>query len=374
MGRRTTLKDVAREAGVTAATVSYVINDTPGQSISAETRRRVMDAVGKLHYAPNAHARTLRSKSSPCVGVVITKNLAVPRFSQTVYGLQSRLSRDGYSVLLLEDAPTPAGYGAYVNAYLAGRVEGIVFLGKDNVGPDERSVQVLAEEKAPFVVFDCQSKGSTHSSVDLDYEGGAQLVAERVLESRPRHVLYFRPDMDNAQEELRERGVQEACEAAGVELIVRRAPITQGNLDTWDARYSVGDTEEGLELTDRFLECVCEALGPLEDGDAVISSWATWTHYFRKATPNRRLTYAELANNGESWIASNFYTRMPNFEAGVTCAEEILSLMRGGVACARNIRLSNIVEATMPAKTSNASQPTPSGMDKEMMHNAARSA
>ena len=68
MGKRTTLKDVAREAGVTPATVSYVINNTPGQSIRPETRKRVLEAARKLKYAPNAHARTLRNHHSPCIG------------------------------------------------------------------------------------------------------------------------------------------------------------------------------------------------------------------------------------------------------------------------------------------------------------------
>lgn len=78
MGRHTTLKDVAQAAGVTTATVSYVINNTPGQTISPKTRERVLEVAAELGYMPNAHARTLRSRRISCVGVVIHKNLAVP--------------------------------------------------------------------------------------------------------------------------------------------------------------------------------------------------------------------------------------------------------------------------------------------------------
>jgi DNA-binding LacI/PurR family transcriptional regulator len=65
--RRVTSADVAREAGVSRATVSYVLNDTPHQTIPPETRRRVLDAAARLDYAPSAAARTLRSGRSEVV-------------------------------------------------------------------------------------------------------------------------------------------------------------------------------------------------------------------------------------------------------------------------------------------------------------------
>src|SRR5699024_8468011 len=65
--RRVTSADVARLAGVSRATVSYVLNDTPGHRITADTRARVADAAARLGYAPSAAARTLRSGRSEVV-------------------------------------------------------------------------------------------------------------------------------------------------------------------------------------------------------------------------------------------------------------------------------------------------------------------
>lgn len=65
--RRVTSADVAREAGVSRATVSYVLNNTPHQTIPPDTRRRVLDAAARLEYAPSAAARTLRSGRSDVV-------------------------------------------------------------------------------------------------------------------------------------------------------------------------------------------------------------------------------------------------------------------------------------------------------------------
>lgn len=349
MNKRATLKDVAREAGVTAATVSYVVNNTPGQTVRPETRDRVLAAVAKLNYIPNTHAQTLKSSCIPCVGVVIRKNLAVPRFAQMVFGIQERLEQEGCNALLLGNAVDGRGFTDYVGAYLAGRVSGIIFIGTENMGPDKKSLELLQAERAPLVVFNCQTEGDFYSTVDLDYRGGARLITSRVLARGCHRVLYFRPDADTPQERLREQGVRDAVEGrSDVELIVRSAPIALDSIEVWDARYYAGDTDEGLRLNEVFMESAREALALVEDGDAVIASWSTWTHYFRKAEPTRDIVYAELANNGESWVASDLYTRMPNYDAGVACADEILSLVNGGACCARTIKLANVFEARQP--------------------------
>ena len=121
MAKRVTLKDIARAADVTTATVSYVINNTPGQSIAAETRERVLRAARELNYVPNSAARALRRRRSGCVGVVAKKNLAVPRFSQTIRGIQSRLEDVGYNLLLCTNKVKTAGMSDYLVAYLEGR-------------------------------------------------------------------------------------------------------------------------------------------------------------------------------------------------------------------------------------------------------------
>ena len=349
MARRVTLKDVAREAGVTAATVSYVINEKPGQTITPETRERVLKAVADLHYIPNAHARTLRSQSVPCVGVVIRKNLAVPRFAQVVYGIQRSLVAHGCNALLLGDVPDPT-FGAtdYITAYLAGHVDGIIFVGEDNQGPDEKSVEAIRESKIPFVAYDCQRPSDDYSTIDLDYQGGARHLTERILARGPKRLLYVRPSTDTAQERLREEGVRLACERRGFDgLLVGALPVTLENIDVWDTRYSVGNTAEGLTLTNKFLSVVEQHLSQLSANDAVLSSWSGWTHYYRKLATDLGLVTGELANNGENHLAADFYTVLPNYEAGVACVDELFSLIKSGCPTARTLKLTNVIEATL---------------------------
>lgn len=345
MAKRVTLKDIARAADVTTATVSYVINNTPGQSIAPETRERVLRAARELNYVPNSAARALRRRRALCVGVVAKKNVAVPRFSQTIRGIQSRLEDLGYNLLLCTNKVKTAGMSDYLIAYLEGRVDGVIFLGKDNVGPSPESISIIERDHVPLVAFDCASDSNIYSTVDFDYRGGARTLALRVLDERPRRVLYVRPGIDTPQERDRSRGLADALsEHPETELTTVTAPVTLDNLDVWDLRYSVGTTPEGDRLTAAFAETLSDALADLEAGDAVIASWSGWTESIRYRCRERGIITAELANNGESNFYPDFYTRLPNFDAGVACADELLSLIDGKPSSARILHLTSVCD------------------------------
>ena len=92
--KRVSIKDVAKEAGVSTTTVSYVLNRHPGETISAETTQRVLDAAKRLNYVPNLNARSLSSRHTNLIGVVIPQTEPGKEFmfSNPFYGeLLSRI-------------------------------------------------------------------------------------------------------------------------------------------------------------------------------------------------------------------------------------------------------------------------------------------
>ena len=123
-------------------------------------------------------------------------------------------------------------------------------------------------------------------------------------------------------------------------------PITLENLDTWDRRYSVGATPEGDRLTAEFADTLRRAVAGLTRGDAVIASWSGWTEPIRYRCRERGILTAELANNGESNFYPDLYMRLPNFDAGVACADELLSLIDGKPSSARILHLTNVLDGT----------------------------
>src|SRR4028118_1490077 len=91
------IKDVAREAGVSTATVSHVLNNT--RFVSDEVRARVERAVEQCRYYPNAHARSLASGKSRIIGLVIS-DIANPFFPELVKSIESAAFEHGYDVVL----------------------------------------------------------------------------------------------------------------------------------------------------------------------------------------------------------------------------------------------------------------------------------
>ena len=105
--KRISIKDVAKEAGVSTSTVSYVLNSTPTETISEETSKRVMAAVQKLGYVPNLNARSLSSSRSNLIGVLIPQTepgkefmFSNPFYGDLLSSIEYTARQHGYHLLL----------------------------------------------------------------------------------------------------------------------------------------------------------------------------------------------------------------------------------------------------------------------------------
>ena len=109
--RRPTSHDVARVAGVSRATVSYVLNDVTRQRISPEVQQRVLKAVDELQYTPHHHARMLKVKESDIVLIVMLGATPGPVLTQLTDELSRRVSEAGYTPLIdFTGAPSPTAF------------------------------------------------------------------------------------------------------------------------------------------------------------------------------------------------------------------------------------------------------------------------
>ena len=105
--KRVSIKDVAKEAGVSTTTVSYVLNRHPGETISAETTQRVLDAAKRLNYVPNLNARSLSSRHTNLIGVVIPQTepgkefmFSNPFYGELLSAIEYTARKSGYHLLL----------------------------------------------------------------------------------------------------------------------------------------------------------------------------------------------------------------------------------------------------------------------------------
>jgi len=210
----TTLEEVALRAGVSRATVSRVVNGSP--KVSPDVRRAVEAAVAELGYVPNRAARSLVTRRSGSVGVVITEPpgrlFSDPFFPRLLRGISGALSaRDLQLVLLMPSSPAETDRTA---DYIAGgHVDGILLVSLHGADP---LPDLLATAGVPFVSGGRPLRTPAASYVDVDNRGGARSAVEHLLAGGRRVVATITGPTDMGAGVDRLAGYREALTDAGI--------------------------------------------------------------------------------------------------------------------------------------------------------------
>jgi DNA-binding LacI/PurR family transcriptional regulator len=167
---RPTSEDVARLAGVSRTTVSFVLNNRDDIRISPETRHKVMEAASELGYHVNAPARQLAAGSSRTMGLVMRQSpehvASDALLPETLRGLAATARGDDYRVLV---EPLPPGGGTYEAIVRSRHADGLVLSGPRS---DDGELTRLAAEGFP-IVLQGSLEGSDVPSVDIDNRAAA---------------------------------------------------------------------------------------------------------------------------------------------------------------------------------------------------------
>ncbi|MGQ0600978.1 MAG: LacI family DNA-binding transcriptional regulator [Anaerolineales bacterium] len=208
------MKDVAKRAGVSQATVSYVVNDTDGQNIPQETRERVRAAASELGYRPNVAARNMRTQRSNLIGFVTDTIATTPHAGAIIKGAQD-VSRTHQKLLLLVNTEGDAAVEtAAIETMLEHRVEGIVYATmyhRQVVVPEN-----LRETRA--VLLDCFSADRSIASVVPDEVGGGRRATEALLQKGHRRIGFLNNFEPVPATLGRLEGYRQALAAHGIEF------------------------------------------------------------------------------------------------------------------------------------------------------------
>lgn len=209
---RVTSADVARVAGVSRATVSYVLNDTPNQTISAPTRTRVLEAAASLGYAPSAAARTLRTGRSDVVLCLLPDWPIGPEVGNQLGNLSSSLARAGLTFVAhpgtREDRPIAELWKAITPAAV------LAF--------EDLSDAEIDSMRAAGVALVVALLGRTRQrrrELEVPQQLVGRLQADHLAELGHTVLGYAYPDDDRVRifAEPRLAGVRAACAARGLE-------------------------------------------------------------------------------------------------------------------------------------------------------------
>src|SRR5438128_1320504 len=208
---RVTIHDVASHAGVSAMTVSRVINESP--RVSVETRRRVQASIAKLGYVPNRLARGLIQRRTNAFGVIVP-DVANPFFTLIVRGVEQVAWRAGYHVILCDTAGDLERERGYLEDMVAFQVEGVLIA---SVGDRTRpNLRLLTRNNVPFVLVDRSITGFDGDLVQGESVGGARELVQHLIELGHRRIGMITESMDVSTARDRVQGYREALEHAGI--------------------------------------------------------------------------------------------------------------------------------------------------------------
>jgi LacI family transcriptional regulator len=232
--KRPTQVDVARLAGVSRATVSYVVNGlTDGRvPISEDTRQRVLDAVAELSYVPDARAQSLRSGDTNTIGLIIP-DIRNPHFWEHAEGVEQEARASGYN-LLLSDTALNSEYAEDIFKDLSRRrIDGLIIMGGfiDQSEEAKDILTVLLKRRLPIVELIDHNVDYEVDFVASDYRAATKEVMSCLLSLQHRRIGMIYGVATPVLAEDRLQPYQEELQAAGLPvdqaLIARCGPTIE---------------------------------------------------------------------------------------------------------------------------------------------------
>lgn len=223
------IEDVAREAQVSPATVSRVINGRP--IVAAATRKRVLAAIARLNYRPNSLGRSLATQRTATLGLVIS-DITNPYFPEIVRAVEQTAASYEMSVLLYDTAENSDREEQAVRLLAARKVDGVVICASRL---SRRSIATLAGDRLPIVLINRWLTSGVMGVVDVDQEAGVRNAVQHLVHLGHRQIAYIGGPSSSQVQQRRLTTFLVMCTELGItplaQHIVEADPTINGGKD-----------------------------------------------------------------------------------------------------------------------------------------------
>jgi DNA-binding LacI/PurR family transcriptional regulator len=235
----TTIKDIARKAGVSHTTVSRALHNSP--LISDATTKRIKKIAADLQYQPSFAARSLKTNRTQALGVIVS-HIDNPFFSEILQGIDDVAQANSYSLFIAASQHDPAREYIIMRTMREHRVDGVI-LCSPRFSPEQSSQ--LHSYDIPIVAVNNQAVQDYHYSIYHDDVDGGRQICEYMLGIGHRRIAYLGDASSGRTTKERLVGIRQAMQQAGV-------PICEEYI----YQVSGSSTEQGYRSVDYYLQLV----------------------------------------------------------------------------------------------------------------------
>jgi LacI family transcriptional regulator len=207
----TTIKEVAKKAHVSTATVSRVFNNSG--PVGEATRQRVMEISRKLHYTPNQAGRMLSTQRSDALGLLMP-DLHGGFFSEVIRGMDLAAQKSHYHILVSSSHNHKDEIRGGIEM-MRGRVDGLIIMSPDI---DAHTLNNNLPKSLPVVLLNCFVDGDSFDSLNIDNYNGAYQVVRHLVEHGHKRIAMIKGKVKNYDASERTRGFRAAVRDLGLDL------------------------------------------------------------------------------------------------------------------------------------------------------------
>ena len=215
-----TIRDVARRAQVSVATVSRALNGF--ENVSEQARERIAEAVSELGYVPHAGARSLSLARTNAIGVVLP-DLHGEFFSEIVRGMDREASRRGY-LLLLSNLHSGREQATLALKAMRGRVDGLIVMAP-HLGADDLAAAL--PNGFPSILINTRGAAGCFASIHVDNGAGARAVVDHFVAHGRKRLVHIAGPAGNIDAQERAAAFESAASAHGVEWEIVRGDFEE---------------------------------------------------------------------------------------------------------------------------------------------------
>ena len=228
-----TIYDVAREANVSMATVSRVVNGNP--NVKPATRKKVLDVIDRLEYRPNAVARGLASKKTTTVGVIIP-DISNVFYAELARGIEDIATMYRYNILLSNSDQREDKELQLLETMFGKQVDGIVFMSEH---VSNELLNTMERSPVPIVLAGTIDASGHMPSVNIDYHRAAYEAVNRLLENSHQRIAYVSGSLSSTiNRAYKFTGYEKALADAGLELDAELVSESEATYDEGKSAFS----------------------------------------------------------------------------------------------------------------------------------------